>query len=345
MFRFRSDRSIGQSSLGKWYSRSSRAVVLLAACLASGSPAQIHAAQKTPVSRAYANDPPPASIERGIDLASTGHCSAALAILRGAFSRISEKKIRYRAAMATAQCGMSVDQEDAVVESLLLLNREFPSDSKVLYLTTRYYSELANRAAQRLLDRAATSAEAQELLAESYQARGEFENATAKYQKILEQYPNQPGVHYQLGRIILAKPLTPESSEAARKEFEAELQVNPDSPAAEFMLGDLAWRQQNSEEAIKHFTQATRLDVSLAQPYLGLGIALNGVGRFVDAIESLKKYVRLDPADPAGYYQLAIAYARSGNRPEAERQRALQLAAEKKWNPGPGSTTDLLQPH
>lgn len=77
----------------------------------------------------------------------------------------------------------------------------------MLYLTTRYYSELANGSAQRLLDRAANSAEAQELLAESYQARGEYENATAKYRKILEQYPNQPGVHYQLRRIILAKGL------------------------------------------------------------------------------------------------------------------------------------------
>jgi predicted Zn-dependent protease len=317
----------------------------MAACLLYGSHGQMQAAQGAPASKTSATDPSPASIERGIDLASRGNCSAALAILRKAVSHVADKKIRYQAAMATAQCGMSVDQEDAVVESLLLLNREFPSDSKVLYITTRYYSELANRAAQRLLDRAATSAEAQELLAESYQARGEFENATAKYQKILEQYPNQPGVHYQLGRIILAKPLTPESAEEAKKEFEAELQVNADSPAAEFMLGDLAWRQQNSEEAIKHFTQATKLDVSLAQPYLGLGIALNGEGKFVDAIESLKKYVALEPADPAGYYQLAIAYARTGNKQEAERQRALQLEAQKKWNPGPGSTTDLLQPH
>ena len=322
-----------------------QAFFLIAACLLYGAHGQMQAAQKAPASKTLTHDSSPALIEQGIDLASRGNCSAALAILRRAVSRVADKKIRYQAAMATAQCGMSLDQEDAVVESLVLLNREFPSDSKVLYITTRYYSELANRAAQRLLDRAGTSAEAQELLAESYQARGEFENATAKYKKILEQYPNQPGVHYQLGRIILAKPLTAESAEEAKKEFEAELQVNPDSPAAEFMLGDLAWRQQNSEEAIKHFTQATQLDVSLAQPYLGLGIALNGKGQFVDAIESLKKYVALEPGDPAGYYQLAIAYARTGNKQEAERQRALQLEAQKKWNPGPGSTTDLLQPH
>jgi len=247
--------------------------------------------------------------------------------------------------MASAQCGMSVDQEDAVVESLLLLNREFPDDSKVLYITTRYYSELANRAAQRLLDRAPSSAEAQALIAEAYQARGEYENAAAKYRKTLEQYPNQPGVHYQLGRIILAKPLTPASAEEARREFEEELKINPGSPAAEFMLGDLAWREQKSEEAIEHFSRATKLDVTLAQPYLGLGIALNGAGRFRDAIESLKKYVQLDPADPAGYYQLAIAYARTGNRQEAERQRALQLEAEKKWNAGRPTTQDILQPH
>ena len=285
------------------------------------------------------------SIERGIDQASTGHCSEALAILRKAIPRIPDKKLKYRAAMAGAQCGMSVGQDDAVVESLVLLNREFPNDSKVLYITTRYYSELANRAAQRLLDRAPASAEAQALIAEAYQARGEYENATAKYRKTLEQYPNQPGIHYQLGRIILAKPLTPTLAEEARKEFEEELKINPGSPAAEFMLGDLAWREQKSEEAIDHFSRATKLDVTLAQPYLGLGIALNGAGRFADAIESLKKYVQLDPADPAGYYQLAIADARTGNRQEAERQRALQLEAEKKWNAGRPTTQDILQPH
>lgn len=285
------------------------------------------------------------TIEHGVDLASTGHCTEALAILRHGTPPTLGKQLRYQAAMAAAQCGMSTDDEDAVVQSMQWLNREFPNDSKVLYLTTRYYSELANRAAQRLLSRAGDSAEAEELLAESYQARGEYDNAAAKYKKILEQYPNQPGVHYQLGRLILAKPMTLKSADEAREEFEAELKVNPDSPAAEFMLGDLAWRQQNAEEAIKHFTRATQLDVTLAQPYLGLGIALNASQKYPEAIASLKKYVQLDPADPAGYYQLSIAYARTGNKLEAQRQHDLQLEAEKKWNQGPGSTTDLLQPH
>jgi len=285
------------------------------------------------------------SVERGIDLASTGHCLEALAILKKAAPETPDKGLRYKAAMASAQCGMSVDQEDTVVKALLLLNREFPDDSRVLYITTRYYSELADRAARRLMNRNPDSAEAQEIVAEAYQARGEYENAMAKYRKILEQYPNQPGVHYQLARIILAKPPTQASTEEARKELEEEVRINPSSPAAEFMLGDLAWREQKSEEAIEHFSRATKLDVTLAQPYLGLGIALNGAGRFAEAIESLKKYLQLNPEDPAGYYQLAIAYARTGNRQEAERQRELQLEAEKKRNAGRATTQGRLQPN
>jgi predicted Zn-dependent protease len=137
----------------------------------------------------------------------------------------------------------------------------------------------------------------------------------------------------------------PAPTEEAKREFEAELKVNPTSPAAEYMLGDLAWRVMKTDEAILHFSHATELDVSLARPYLGLGMALNAAGRFTNAIDPLKKYVRLNPADPAGYYQLAIAYSRIGNKQEAERQRALQLEAEEKLKPGSASTQDAPQPH
>jgi predicted Zn-dependent protease len=302
------------------------------------------AAQTKPQSRA----PAPASnaaLEHTMDLASRGQCSEALPALRKALPSLKDKKYRYSVAMLSAQCGMSIDQEDAVGEALLVLNREFPKDPRVLYITTRYYSELANRTAQRLISMNPAPVEAQQLLAESYQQRGQYDDATAKYKKILEQFPNQPGIHYQLGRMILIKPLTPESSEAAKKEFEAELKVNPGSPAAEFMLGDLALRAQKTDEAIGHFTRATQLDAGLPQPYLGLGIAYNASGKFNDAIATLKKFVTLQPADPAGYYQLAIAYSRTGNKEEAERQMALQREAQKHWDASSTNPEDMMQPH
>jgi len=287
-----------------------------------------------------------AKAERGITLGTRGQCKEAMPILKQVIPAIRDKDLLHDAVMARAQCGMATDQRDVVGESLLILAREFPGDTKVLYITTRYYSELANRTAQDLIQKAPSSPEAETLIAEAFQAQGKLDDATAQFRKILEQNPNQPGIHYQLGRILLSKPLDPAVTEEARKEFEAELKINPTSPAAEFMLGDLAWRNQNSDEAIGHFSRATQFDTGLAEAYLGLGMALNAAGKYGEAIAPLKKYTELDPSDPAGYYQLATAYARTGNKTEADRLLALQRQIEKSK---PRMMTmppqDLAQPH
>ncbi len=312
--------------------------VLVGASLAASSGAQQSSAKSGAGAAA-------AALEHAMDLASKGHCVQALPTLKGDLPHIVSPKFRYAVAMLSAQCGMSTDEEETVIESLLVLNREHPKDPEVLFITTRYLSELANRTAQRLLKTAPDSAEAEQLLADAYEQRGQYDDAVAKYRQILKQYPNQPGIHYQLGRILLAKPLTPATAEAAKKEFEAELRVNPDSPDSEFMLGDLAMRAQDNAKAIEHFTLATRLDAELPQPYLGLGMALNAAGKYAEAIQVLKKFVQLQPDDPAGYYQLSMAYSRMGNKAEAERQLALQREALKHWNSRPTSPEDMLQPH
>lgn len=287
-----------------------------------------------------------ATAERAISLATRGHCEEALPMLKKTIPKIQEKDLLHDAAMARAQCGMATDQVDAVTESLLLLKREFPVDPKVLYVTTRYYSELANRTAHELLEKAPSSPEAETLIAEAFQAQGKWDDATAEFRKVLEKNPNQPGIHYQLGRILLSKPLDPTVAEEAKKEFEAELKINPTSPAAEFMLGDLAWRNQKADEAIEHFSRATQFDAGLAEAYLGLGVALNAAGKYSEAITPLKKYTDMDPSDPAGFYQLAIAYARTGNKQEADRLMALQRQLEKNKPrlvvPPP---QDVSQPH
>jgi tetratricopeptide (TPR) repeat protein len=289
---------------------------------------------------------PTAAAERGISLGAKGHCKEAMPILKKVIPKLQDKDLLHDAVMARAQCGMATDQRDVVDESFIVLRREFPGDPKVLYITTRYYSELANRTAQELMQKAPSSPEAETLIAEAFQAQGKWDDATAQFRKILEQNPNQPGIHYQLGRILLSKPLDPTVTEEATKEFEAELRVNPTSPSAEFMLGDLAWRNEKSDEAIEHFTRAIQFDAGLAEAYLGLGMALNAAGKYSEAIGPLKKYTEIDPTDPAGYYQLATAYARTGNRPEADRLLAVQRRLEKdKPRTVAPPPQDISQPH
>jgi predicted Zn-dependent protease len=322
----------------------SQCIFVLLAVIVGGDPGVWLRAQvsKTPA----AVESPTAAAERGITLGTRGHCKEAMPILKKVIPKLQDKDLLHDAVMARAQCGMATDQRDVVGESLLVMMREFPGDPKVLYITTRYYSELANRTAQELIQKAPSSPEAETLIAEAFQAQGKWDDAAAQFRKILEQNPNQPGIHYQLGRILLSKPLDPTVTEEATKEFEAELKINPTSPAAEFMLGDLAWRNQKADEAIEHFSRATQFDAGLAEAYLGLGIALNAAGKYSEAITPLKKYTDMDPSDPAGYYQLATAYARTGNKPEADRLLALQRQMEKTK---PRMMTlppqDVAQPH
>lgn len=289
---------------------------------------------------AQASSRPPSSdlstsAQKGIQLASAGHCAEALPLLRRALPHVTQKRVAYDAAMAMAQCGMSVDQEDDAVDALIFLRREFPHDPKVLYTATHFYSELAMRAAHELAATAPHSAEVQELNAEALESQGKLEEAEKAYQEILEQYPEQPGIHYRIGRLILAGQPTPSSVDDARKEFEAELQIDPNTASAEFMLGDLDRQAQQWNDAIDHFGRATKLDAGFSEAFLGLGLSLNAAGKHADAVAPLEKYVKMEPTDPAGHYQLAIAYARTGRMQDANREIALQHEAEKKSQSAP----------
>jgi len=165
-------------------------------------------ARKTPVAD------PTASAQQGISLATKGRCREALPVLRKASSYLADKQLKYQATMSLARCAVSLDQMETAVQALLLLNREFPHDPEVLYTTTHFFSELASRASQDLASTSPASPQAQELDAEAFESQGNWDKAAAEYNRILEQNPRLPGIHYRLGRVFLAK--TPADAEEAK---------------------------------------------------------------------------------------------------------------------------------
>lgn len=289
------------------------------------------AAVKAPQRGAAAANAAAANANRGIEFAMAGECEQSLPLLEGALPHLADKKLVYAAAMAQAKCGMMLHRMDDAVEALSLLNREFPDDPQVLYDTYHSFSDLANAAAGKLIATQPASTQAMEIQAESLEAHGQTDQAGELYRKILAKDPETPGIHYRLGRLLMLKRTpTAEDKSEAKKEFEEELQVVPDSAQAEYMLGALAWDAQDAPGAIQHFSNATKDDSSFLAADLGLGIALNAAGRYAEAIPPLEKYVQSVPDDPGGHYQLAIAYARTGKKQEAQRQLALQRAIQQK---------------
>jgi tetratricopeptide (TPR) repeat protein len=284
-----------------------------------------------------ARSPAPApapTVEEAIDLAAKGRCQEALPVLKRSTAHLPDKDLKYRAAMATARCAMSLGQAETAVTALFLLNREFPHNPEVLYITTHYYGELASRASQELAATASSSYQAHELEAEAMESQSRWDEAAAEYKKILEQNPQAPGIHFRLGRVALSKAESPANTEEARKEFEEELKIDPTNAAAEFSLGEIARRGGQWSEAIPHFTNASKLDPGFAEAFLALGMSLNSAERFSEAVGPLERYVKMVPADPAGHYQLSIAYARTGRKEEAAREMAIQRQALEKTQSG-----------
>ena len=263
------------------------------------------------------------SSQEAVKLAETGHCSEALPLLKRLQPQIADQEQKRRAGIDAVRCAMGLGQTADAVEFLERLNQQFPGDPEVLYVSTHTYSDLSLHASQELMRSAPESYQVHELNAEALETQGKWGDAIAEYRKILEKDPRLPGIHYRIGRVILSAPATDTTADDAKKEFQQELEVDPTNAGAEYVLGELAREAQQWPDAIEHFTRATRLDASFSEAFFGLGRSLISAEKFSDAIPPLEAFVKLQPLEPAGHFQLGTAYNRAGRKADADREFAL----------------------
>jgi tetratricopeptide (TPR) repeat protein len=262
--------------------------------------------------------------QRAAALAESGHCKEALPLLKKAIRQVGDKDFKKRLALDGLHCAMTHDSYDAL-DFLAVLSHDFPRDPEALYAATHAYSDLSMRASQDLAHEAPFSFQVHELNAEALEIQGKWDQAAVEYRKILEISPMLPGIHARLGRALLSKSqASPAEIEQARKNFQEELEINPQNQVAEFVLGQLAADAKDNATAIQHFTRATKIDSGFMEAYLGLGTALNSAKQFTEAIPPLQTYEKMAPDSPTGHYQLAVAYAGAGRREDSNREAALQ---------------------
>jgi len=278
-----------------------------------------------------ATKPAPAGPERAIKLAQTGHCQEAVPALRRTSQTAIDKSTKRTAAFAGVRCAMLINQTNAVLDFLQTLNREFPGDPEVLFLSVHTYSDLSTKAAQQLAMTAPNSLEGHKLNAEALEAQGKWDAAEKEYKAILAQNPQATGIHFLLGRLLLSKSAPGQSdAEEAKKEFQEELKVDPTNAGAEYVLGEMARQGGQWDEAVQHFSQATKLDAGFGDAFLGLGNSLLSAKRFADAVPPLQTAVKLESRNPGAHYSLATALTRAGRKEEAEKEFAIHRQMTQK---------------
>jgi tetratricopeptide (TPR) repeat protein len=262
--------------------------------------------------------------EKAITLAEQGRCPERISTLKHAMGAQIPAADRKRAGVVGVRCALAVDDREATLDFIRALNKQFPLDPDVLFVVVHAYSDLSTRAAQDLGRTAPHSIAAHKLNAEALEMQGKWEPAQLEYEGILQKEPNARGIHFLLGRLLLSRPdAGPDASARARQEFLKEIQIDPNNSSAQYILGELARRDQNWDEAVSRFSTAARLDPNFAEAYLGWGASLIDQKKYPDAISPLRTAERLTPGNPDIHHALATALVRSGHKDEAEKEFAI----------------------
>lgn len=265
-----------------------------------------------------------------LSLSEAGDCAGALPLLEKDYPRLEDPSLRRVVGLDGARCAMSAGEPDKAVDFLQWLQHDFAKDPEVLYLRMHIFSELSTRASQELLLGMPDSYQARQMRAEILEMQGRTSEAIAEYREILAKEPQVSGIHYQIGRLLLAGKRDPATEDAARKEFEEELQLNAADEGAEYELGEMAREARHWDEAIEHFVRAAKIDPRFYQALIGLGKSLISAGRPAEALEPLEKAANVAPGEAVAHYQLSFAYLRLGRGVEAEKQMAIFRDIQKR---------------
>jgi len=145
---------------------------------------------------------------------------------------------------------------------------------------------------------------------------GDTARAQQAFQQLFQQFPDAPNAHYLYGYLLFGK-----NPDGAIAEFKSELAIAPSNAAAESMLGWAYLLQENYPEAQIHGAKAVALNPQITAGQLVLGRAMVETGDVANGVAHLQTALSMDPGNLEIHLALVRAYAKSGLREDAQRER------------------------
>ena len=261
-------------------------------------------------------------------LSELGQFKEALPGLRKAFKQTADDPLRRLGGLQLQRAYTGLEQDDKAVEVALELTRLYANDPEVLYHSGRLFSNYAYLITIKLARVAPASSWTHQAAGEANESLGLYDGAIREYREVLAQEPRRPGIHFRIGRTLLARaqatgdgaPAAASRAEAV-KEFEQELALDPTNATAAYELGEIHRRAGNLDEARRFFEAAVEHYPDFEQARVGLGRALLAAGRPELALVHLRKAIGLNPENEVSYYQLSLVHRSLGNA--AEQREAL----------------------
>jgi tetratricopeptide (TPR) repeat protein len=187
----------------------------------------------------------------------------------------------------------------------------------------------AQEALNHLLEASDKDPETIRMIAEVHQAKGETEQAQARFREaigIFQDYarrrPEQPSIHFRLAQLHIRVG----EVEQAKSRLETVIQLAPNSPSAVLLLSEL---QINGREAVKAIEPLEELQKRqpTAVGYELLGKAYLQERRFAEATAAFGAFQKASPGEPRAHLMLGSSLAGEGKLREAvqELEKALEM--------------------
>ena len=268
---------------------------------------------------------PNTDILLGMALSELGKYQEALPALEKGFKRVTDPALKRASGLQLQRAYTGLGHDDKAVEVALELTRLNPKDPEVLYHASRLFANYAYLSIVKLGEAAPDSLWLYLADGEAKESQGRIDDAIREYRKVLSLQPNRPGIHYRIGRALLARGQRAGDDNAslaeALKEFELELQLDPTNANAAYEAGEIHRKSARFEKARELFSQAVKYYPDFTEAHLGLGRTLVSLGRAEEALAPLRKAISLDAANEFSWFQLAQAQRLLGN--QGEQQKAL----------------------
>lgn len=197
-------------------------------------------------------------------------------------------------------------------------------NSRGIELADRGWLDEAIKEFRKAIELDPNSAHAHDNLATVYAEKKQFREALAEYLTAIKLEPDSATAHYNLAVF-----LSQHGNDFAVSEYQEAIGLEPDYPDAHLNLGLAHADAGRLDEAMKELRTAIELAPTDPFPRHELAALLMDEGDYRTAITHLKEVTRLDASLFEAWLDLGICYAQKGFYAEAERAYEKAAALEK----------------
>jgi tetratricopeptide (TPR) repeat protein len=145
----------------------------------------------------------------------------------------------------------------------------------------------------------------------------DYKTGTQKFEALLQQYPNEPNVHFRFGAFLNAQ-----DSTRGVQEIKKAVDLDPGHVPALVGLTVIYLKLEEWDHALEYGERAVQAGPADYSTHIALGRVLLAKENAARAAAELELAVKLAPGSPEARSSLASAYSRLGKKEEAARELA-----------------------